>query len=121
MSDIEHFLNRIRNGEHVSFAETQSLIACNYQYTPVRFATGLGSDRVENEAGNNEGSCKILSFAKLQHLDPNATLRLFGDYYWVDVLRHPEAENHRNLRNLMRYGWEGVVFSAPALSPLKPE
>ena len=120
MSEVENFLDRLRQGQRVSFTETQNLIARHYHYTPVGFATGFGAERVENAPRTNEGSCKILFFAMLQKLDPNQTLYLFGDYYWIDVLNDPHGDNHRNLRNFMRHGWDGVDFFGAALSPRMP-
>jgi HopJ type III effector protein len=117
---VEDFLKRVKQGDRVAFAETQSLITRNYRYTPVRFLNGLGSDVIENEAGVNEGSCKIFSFALLHGLEKDATLSLFGDYYWIDVLQNPGVENHLNIRNFIQYGWEGIRFSGPALTPLHP-
>ncbi len=46
-----------------------AVIAAHYVYRPTRFENGLGQGRAVNEAGTNEGSCKILAFAKLNGLD----------------------------------------------------
>ncbi|MEP1447388.1 MAG: HopJ type III effector protein [Paraglaciecola sp.] len=44
-----------------------------------------------NQAGTNEGSCKIFYFSKLQKLTENQTLALFGSYYRDDVLANPKG------------------------------
>ena len=81
----------------------------SYQYTPTTFTNGLGEQAVTNEAGTNEGSCKIFAFAQLQQLDQQQTLSLFGDYY-QDVLNDPNGTSHQNIRNFMQYGWAGIQF-----------
>lgn len=118
---IGEFLNRIRRGERVDFAETQSLIHRHYRYTPVKFSNGVGQDVLENPAGVNEGSCRIFAFALFHGLDKAETLGLFGDHYRIDVLQYPDKDNHRNIRNFMKYGWVGIRFDGIALTPLKPE
>ncbi|WP_077338153.1 HopJ type III effector protein [Pseudocolwellia agarivorans] len=97
--------------EQVSFDEVINTIAENYQYTPSTFSNGS----VVNDAGTNEGSCKIFAFAKLHKLSKEQTLACFGKYYREDVLKHPEGNDHGNIRNFMISGWEGIVFSGDAL------
>lgn len=109
---IEDFISKIRsNPESISFTDTIEVIDSNYNFTPVRFTNGTAV----NEAGTNSGSCKLFSFANLQQLSKEETLACFGDYYRVDVLQHPEATNHANIRNFMITGWEGISFDADAL------
>jgi len=96
----------------VSFSDVMQVISDHYHYTPCRFTNG---DTV-NDAGTNEGSCKILAFAKLQGLDEQQTLHLFGDYYRIDVLQHPDGDDHQNIRNFMVDGWFGVAFEAEPLA-----
>lgn len=98
--------------ESISFSEVIAHIDKNYDFTPTRFANGT----VLNEAGQNNGSCKIFAFAKLNNLDQNQTLALFGDYYRVDVLGNPTGSDHQNIRNFMQSGWAGIVFEGTALS-----
>lgn len=90
-------------------------INAHYHYTPARFTNGRGDDKVINEAGTNEGSCRIFAFALLQGLSPNQTLALFGDFYRKDVLGNPEGTDHANIRAFMRHGWAGIHFDTPAL------
>jgi hypothetical protein len=51
-------------------------------------------------------------------LNEKQTLACFGKYYREDVLRHPENDDHANIRNFMLYGWEGIVFEGEALTPM---
>ena len=97
--------------ESSSFAEVISHIDENYSFTPTRFTNG----KTVNEANQNNGSCKIFSFAKLQDLTEEQTLNLFGDYYRKDVLQNPEGTDHQNIRNFMESGWKGIAFEGYAL------
>ncbi len=112
---MTEFLNKIQSGEPISFDETMSVIAKNYHYQPTRFSNGEAPDLLINEAGTNEGSCKIFSFAKLHHLSQIQTLNLFGDFYRKDVLLNPDADNHQNIRHFIRHGWDGIRFTGNAL------
>lgn len=97
--------------QRVSFDEVINTIAENYRYTPTTFSNGS----IVNEAGTNEGSCKIFAFAKLHKLSQEQTLACFGKYYRDDVLKHPEANDHGNIRNFMISGWDGITFENDAL------
>ena len=108
---LEEFLVQVKAGGKVSFQDSIAVIAANYRYTPTRFTNG----DVINEAGTNEGSCKLFYFAKIHGLTPAQTLALFGDYYWKDVLEHPEANSHANIRSFMRHGWAGIAYDGEAL------
>lgn len=101
--------------EAVDFAEVIAVIGDNYAYTPVRFVNGSAV----SEPGSNEGSCKILAFARLHKLTEQQTLACFGKYYREDVLQHPDATDHANIRNFMQTGWAGVQFDAQPLRPLE--
>ena len=106
------FLEKIKQTpESISFSEVISHIDSNFDFTPTRFTNG----DIVNEANQNNGSCKIFSFAKLESLNPNQTLNLFGDYYRKDVLENPAGEDHQNIRNFMKFGWEGISFDGEAL------
>lgn len=113
---VEQLLQKIRqNPESVGFDEVISIIKENYQYTPTRFGNGLGDARVINEAGQNEGSCRIFAFAKLHRFNEQETLACFGRFYREDVLGNPAGSDHANIRNFMRDGWAGVQFDGEAL------
>lgn len=97
----------------ITFSQTMKVIESHYQFNETEFKNG---DMV-NQAGQNSGSCKIFAFAQIHQLSPTETLNLFGDYYRKDVLEHPEASDHQNIRNFMQFGWQGITFSGNALSP----
>ncbi|UWX62563.1 HopJ type III effector protein [Chryseobacterium oranimense] len=99
------------NPETIQFKEVISYIDEHYDFTPTLFKNG---DTV-NEAGQNNGSCKVFSFAKLQGLSKEQTLPLFGEFYREDVLKNPDGTDHQNIRNFMKYGWEGISFEGEAL------
>jgi hypothetical protein len=109
------FLEKIARQEPVSFTDTIAVITEHYDYQPTMFSNGLGDDALVSAAGTNEGSCKIFAFAKLNGLDTETTLNLFGDYYRLDVLNDPQGNGHQNIRNFMKYGWEGVSYQGTAL------
>lgn len=110
----------------VEFTDVIDCIDSNYDYAPVRFSNGpLHGDETQfviSEAGENEGSCKIFSFAKLHGLDESQTLHCFGHYYRNDVLQHPLNTDHANIRTFMKYGWEQLRFEQTALASIdEPE
>lgn len=99
----------------IEFGEVMAVINQNYTYTATEFKNGLSEMAVLNQAGSNEGSCKILAFAKLHGLSKQQTLACFGSYYRVDVLQHPNGSDHQNIRNFIKDGWAGIEFSGEAL------
>jgi hypothetical protein len=112
------FINKIKASEAVSFDETMALIAENYQYQPTRFTNGFENELLINEAGNNEGSCKIFAFAQLHQLNKQQTLELFGEFYRIEVLTQPKGTDHQNIRNFIKYGWDGIHFERSALTAI---
>ena len=102
------------NPESVEFDQVVAVIAENYDYKATRFRNG----EVINEAGTNEGSCKLFAFGLLNQLSVAQMLACFGNYYRVDVLQNPEGEDHANIRGFMKTGWEGIEFDQQALTPL---
>jgi hypothetical protein len=110
------FLQKIKNNEKVSFDETLSVITENYDYEPTEFSNGLNENTLVNSAGSNEGSCKIFAFAEINQLNQQQTLALFGDFYSNDVLNDPAGTGHQNIRNFIKYGWEGINFSQQVLT-----
>jgi hypothetical protein len=109
---IDAFLTQLNTAPNqISFTDTIATVDANYEFTPTTFRNG----DLENAAGQNSGSCKLLALAKLHNLSVEQTLHCFGDYYRVDVLQHPDATDHQNIRNFIRYGWDGVKFENPAL------
>jgi hypothetical protein len=111
---LDAFLTKLTNTpEQISFSETIATVDANYEFTPTAFRNG----ELENAAGQNSGSCKLLSLAKLHNLSAEQTLHCFGEYYRTDVLHYPNAIDHQNIRNFIRFGWEGVKFEGLALTP----
>lgn len=110
---LDAFLTKLTTTpDQITFAETIATVDAHYEFTPTAFRNG----ELENAAGQNSGSCKLLSLAQLHNLSPEQTLQCFGDYYRTDVLQHPDATDHQNIRNFMRFGWEGVRFEGAALA-----
>ena len=109
---IQNLLEKInQTPESIEFSEVIATIDDNYEFTPTTFKNG----ETVNEAGKNSGSCKLFSFAKLQNLNVEQTLACFGTYYRVDVLQNPEGTDHQNIRNFIKFGWEGITFEADSL------
>jgi len=116
MTEIELMRQVNERPDSIEFNAMMEFISQNYVYKRVRFVNGLGSDAAINDAGTNEGSCKIFALAKLLGLDEQSTLACFGSYYRDDVLGDPSGEDHANIRNFMKYGWDGVLFDSNALT-----
>jgi len=116
---LKTFLDSVKANNKVSFAETQDIISDFYDYTPTTFSNGVGETAVTNDAGSNEGSCKIFAFAQLNQLSTTQTLNLFGKYYHDEVLKDPEGTSHQNIRNFMKSGWEGIQFTTDNTLTLK--
>ena len=114
---VNTLIEKIRSTpDAVEFNEVIDCIAAHYNYSPTRFTNGADGDVVINEAGTNEGSCKIFAFAQLNALSKEETLACFGRYYREDVLRDPEGTDHANIRTFMHHGQEGIRFDSPALT-----
>jgi len=110
---IVDFLTKLnQTPEKIEFSDTMAAIDTLYVFTPMRFRNG----EVVNEAGENSGSCKLLTFAKLHALNETEVLACFGAYYRDDVLQHPDNTDHQNIRHFMQTGWEGVRFDGQALT-----
>ncbi len=96
----------------IAFAETMAVIEENFNFTPTAFKNG----DTYNAAGVNSGSCKLFAFAQMQQLTKEETLACFGSYYFEEVLGDPEGDSHQNIRNFMKYGWDGIEFEGIALN-----
>ncbi|MFC6268468.1 HopJ type III effector protein [Frigoriflavimonas asaccharolytica] len=97
--------------ESIDFSYVIAYIDEHYNFAPTKFTNG----NLTNEENQNNGSCKIFSFAKLQNLSKEETLALFGAFYREDVLKNLEGNDHQNIRNFMEFGWEGISFEGEAL------
>jgi hypothetical protein len=110
---LEQFLTKLNNSpESVQFEDTMATIEANYDYQASAFTNG----NAENSAEQNQGSCKLLAFAKLQGFSVEQTLACFGRYYREDVLGNPEGDDHQNIRQFMANGWDGVSFAVTPLT-----
>jgi len=99
--------------ETINFEQVMQVINENYNYLPATFTNG----ELVNEAGTNEGSCKIFYFAKLNGLTEGHTLACFGRFYRDDVVKNPQGNDHGNIRNFIKTGWDKIKFNSVALSP----
>lgn len=111
--NLKLFKDKLSNQpEAITFSETMVVIEDNYHFTPTAFKNGT----LENEAGENSGSCKLFAFAKAQGLQKEATLACFGQFYFEEVLKNPNGTGHQNIRNFMKTGFEGLSFAARPLT-----
>lgn len=109
---ITAFLLKIKKSpSEITFQNTMDVIEANYTFNSTSFVNG----NIKNEVGQNSGSCKIFSFAKLQKLSKEEALNCFGDYYRNHVLGNPKGKDHQNIRNFMKTGWEGISFANEVL------
>lgn len=104
------FIQLSTEPQTISFQQSISTIDQMYHFQPCAFRNG----ELQNQAGDNLGSCKILAFGLLHQLSEPQTLYLFGDYYRT-VLNNPKGHDHPNIRNFMRSGWDGIEFSEQPL------
>ncbi|WP_417222101.1 HopJ type III effector protein [Amphritea sp.] len=111
--DLQQFIQQLDQPGNIDFEDSMAVIEANYDYSPTRFFNG----ELINEAGTNEGSCKIFAFAQLNGLSEQQTLNCFGRFYHQDVLQHPNGNDHGNIRNFITHGWSGVSFDQAALVP----
>ncbi len=92
------------------FVDVITYIENRYNHIPTGFMNGAQY----NSASENQGSAKVLYFAKLTDLNQQDTLRLFAEHYDA-VCIDPDGDNHQNIRQFMLNGWEGVSFDGEAL------
>lgn len=105
-------LEQVKNSpETLEFKEVIAYIDQHYDFTPTAFKNG----NTFNDANQNNGSCKVFSFAKLNTLSKEDTLNLFSEFYREDVLKNPEGTDHQNIRNFIQFGWDGISFEGEAL------
>ncbi|MGV8934696.1 MAG: HopJ type III effector protein [Gallionellaceae bacterium] len=111
--ELKAFLKKLNTTpEQIAFTDTIAVIDAHYDFTPTAFKNGA----INNDQGQNNGSCKLFAFAKLHNLNEQQTLHCFGTYYRDDVLKHPEGTVHQNIRNFIKHGWNGVQYSGLALN-----
>lgn len=110
MSDLREFRASLGRPVH-AFSDTLAFIADTYDYRPGRFSNG----NLENAAGENEGSCRVLGLAVLEGFTTEEALLAFGEHYRT-VLANPDGTDHRNIRALMQTGLSGVRFEQQPLT-----
>lgn len=112
---LADFLNKLHTApQTIEFSDTMAVIDTLYEFVPSAFRNG----DLFNQAGQNSGSCKLFAFAQLQGFDVQQTLACFGAYYRNDVFGHPEANDHQNIRNFIKTGWDGIAYETQPLRPL---
>jgi len=105
-SDCEVFnANLEMDASELKFQDVMEMIDTHYETGLIEFKNG----DIVNKQGENEGSAKVLSYAALSNMDKDTTLKLWGEYY-REVLADPDGDSHQNIRNFMKYGWDGVPF-----------
>ena len=109
---LDAFLQKLNTTPNtIEFTDTIAVIDALYEFTPTTFKNG----ELENAAGQNNGSCKLVAFAKLQGFNKEQTLACFGTFYRKDVLEHPAGTDHGNIRNFIKYGWDGIGYAGEPL------
>lgn len=110
--DLETLTEQIKKQPQIiEFDDVMAVVANQFEYTPTQFSNG----HLVNEAGTNEGSCKIFALAQHLGLNETETLNLFGKFYRDDVLGNPEGSDHGNIRNFVKTGWKGIQFNQSPL------
>lgn len=104
------FIQLSTEPETISFQQSITIIDQMYHFQPCAFNNGP----LQNKPDENIGACKILAFGLLHQLSEPQTLFLFGDFYQA-VLAQPKGDDHPNIRNFMRTGWDGIEFSEQPL------
>ena len=104
MTALDQFRDALKTGEHM-FADTLTFVSEHYHYTPAAFRNG----DVDNNAGQNEGSCKTLGLALLEQFSDQEALLAFGEHYRA-VRDTPDGFDHANIRSLQKHGLVAVSF-----------
>lgn len=116
----EALLSNLRRGQLVTFSDVLDVIEAHYRFTPTPFDNGIGDDAVSNPADQNQGSCRVFAFARLNDLTEKETLTCFAEHYRA-VLDDPDGTGHANIRRFMRDGWAGIRFHGEPLAKRSPD
>ncbi|GAA4131443.1 HopJ type III effector protein [Sphingobacterium kyonggiense] len=108
---ITQLLSNLSN-QQAQFKDVLGYIEEHYHYQASAFKNG----KQENSSNENQGSAKVLYFAKLENLNQEDTLSLFAEHFQA-VLDRPQGEDHQNIRQFMENGWDGVSFESTVLVP----
>ena len=93
----DYLKNLTENPKSIQFTDTIAVIEANYTFTAYNF----NNHGLLSSASENNGSCKIFAFAKLNDLSKQNTLDCFGKFYREDVLQNPKGNDHMNIRTFM--------------------
>ena len=107
---IKELINALQ-AKQIVFKDVLAFIEDRYIYQSSAFDNG-SQYNAENE---NQGSAKVLFFAKLNGLDKESTLGLFAEHYEA-VLSNPDGVDHKNIRQFQLHGWDGVKFENEVLT-----
>ena len=114
---METLLHHIKHQpETINFQTVIDTINQHYDFSPTAFTNGLGKETLHNARGKNEGSCRVFAFAQRHALSEAEVLACFGEHYRLAVLPHPDGDDHQNIRNFMKYGWQGIQFETNPLT-----
>jgi hypothetical protein len=111
---LDDFISRLGRDDTLMFEETLAIIDANYDFIPTAFSNGLGDEILYNAPDQNQGSCRLFAFGRLNDLDEKQLLACFGEHY-RKVLADPGGTDHANIRAFMRSGWEGIRFEGKPL------
>jgi hypothetical protein len=110
--NLELFIQKLKDTpSNIEFSETIAVIESNYNFTSTAFKNGA----LQNNAGENLGSCKLFAFAELQGFTQDETLACFGKFYFDEVLKDPNGTGHQNIRSFMKTGFDGLIFDGEPL------
>lgn len=108
-SSVDDLLTHLNAApQQIEFSDVIALIDTAFTFTPTAFING----QINNQVNQNNGSCKILALGQFLTLSQAQTLALFGRFYRDDVINNPDGNDHGNIRNFMRSGYNGVVFDS---------
>ena len=109
---LKSFIHKLKtNPKTISFTETMQVIDTHFSFVPTAFVNG----EINNNAGENNGSCKLFVFAIHQNLTKEETLFCFGEHY-KSVLEDINGNSHQNIRNFMKTGFDGLSFGRKVLT-----
>lgn len=110
---VNEFITRLNTAsETIMFDEVMAVISNHYNYQSSTFTNG----ELINQAGTNEGSCKVFAFAQKHNLSEQATLNCFAQFYREDVLTNPTGTDHANIRSFIKNGWSGITIDSAVLT-----
>ena len=111
MNDVATLLMRlVKKPNELMFVDVIATIDRAYRFAPTAFSNGTA----DNTAEQNQGSAKVLAFARLHNLGESQTLACWAEHY-RSVLDHPEGTDHQNIRQFIQTGWAGVQLPSDCL------